>query len=188
VQLGCTLCFKFISSFGIGAGIGDINNKNTAECFENLKKIYRPDNIINGYNRPYLLPNLWISDKITSNTSQYIDLLFDDRKEINEIIIFFNSNLNIERNNLRPGLWRKSDCEMPRELVKEYKIFTLNDDAQPSQLLIHEKNNKGRYVKHKIEYCNNSGLNCTVKANGIRIEVIDTWGNPYAEIFEVRIY
>jgi len=167
----------------------------------NINNLYTPENVINGYNRPYILPNLWISDKITSEKPQYIDLRFNEEKTINEIVLFFNPNLNIERNNLRPGFWKEEDSYMPKELVKEYKIYTLDDDGndvQPARLLIHEKNNKSRYVRHSFSESPNNfserdnGFDdefvSKIRAKGIRIEVIDTWGNPYVEIFEIRVY
>ncbi|HOJ10835.1 MAG TPA: FAD-dependent oxidoreductase, partial [Clostridiales bacterium] len=147
-----------------GPGIGESNS-------DNINSIYSPNNIINGYNRPYLLPNLWISDRINADKSQHLDLQFKEEKSINEAILFFNSDLNTERNNLRPGIWSENDCSMPVELVKEYKIYALNADGQPSRILVHEENNIKRYVKHTLAP--------GTKAYGIRIEVIKTWGNPY---------
>ncbi len=171
-------CFRFKTYTNLTDESLPNSNISNISNVSKIPSIYSPYNIIKGYNRPYLLPNLWISDRITPKTPQYIELNFKEEKMINEIILFFNSNLNMERNNLRPGFWGDEGCEMPEELVKEYKIYALKEAGQPSQLLIHKKDNIHRYVKHSF--------GC--KANGIRIEIIDTWGNPYAEIFEVRIY
>ncbi|HHV96121.1 MAG TPA: FAD-dependent oxidoreductase [Clostridiaceae bacterium] len=176
-------------------------DKNDIRSITDINNLYIPENVTNGYNRPYILPNLWISGRISRDKSQYIDLRFDEEKTINEIVLFFNPNLNTERNNLRPGFWKEEDSQMPKELVKEYKIYALDDNGnhlQPKRLLIHERNNKSRYVRLSFseDLSNFSNCNCgiddehvnEIKAKGIRIEVIDTWGNPYAEIFEVRVY
>ncbi len=135
------------------------------------------DNIINGYNRPYLLPNLWISDKLDKNTSQFVELAFENQQTVNEVILFFNPDFNALRNNLRPTWTLPVDSIMPGELVKEYRLIGYSKDN--IEVLAHEKNNYRRYVRHETG---------SKKIDKLRIEVIDTWGNPYAEIFEVRIY
>lgn len=139
--------------------------------------IYSSENIINGYNRPYLLPNLWISDKLDKNTPQFVELEFEQQKTVNEVIIYLNPDFNELRNNLRPTWNLPQDLIMPGELVKEYRLIGYNQDG--SEVLAHEKNNFRRYVRHEIG---------NKKLDKLKIEVIDTWGNPYAEIFEVRVY
>jgi len=38
---------------------------------------------------------------------------------------------------------------MPRELVKEYKVYALKE-GKASQLLVHKKDNIHKYVKHSF--------------------------------------
>jgi len=139
--------------------------------------VYSCENIKNGYNRPYLLPNLWISDKLAEGSPQFIELDFSKEIVVNEVILFFNPDLNIQKNNLRPALYLPANSVMPDELVKEYRLIGYNKNG--NEVLVHKKNNYSRYARHHIG---------NKKINRLRVEVIDTWGNPYAEIYEIRVY
>ena len=61
-------------------------------CFADLapaQNIFGAENVLSGYNRPYGLPNLWISD---GKKAQYLSVSFDE-KYAEEIHLVFNTEL-----------------------------------------------------------------------------------------------
>ena len=67
-----------------------------AVCFRNLKPaqpLYRAENVLNGYSRPYRTPNLWIS---AEGKGQWLKLHNDTPKQIKELQLIFDTGLNTE--------------------------------------------------------------------------------------------
>ncbi|MCX7795266.1 MAG: FAD-dependent oxidoreductase [bacterium] len=127
---------------------------------------YPPENIINGISRPtYYSSNLWISDK---GFPQNIDITFPERTMINTIYLTFDTYLDCPEH-LR---------EIPEpECVRDYVIYYKIDGEK--RRLIEVLGNHFRRRKHRFE---------DIECDGISIEILSTNGDPYARIFEVRIY
>ena len=148
-------------------------------CFKikgNTEMLYHHSNITNGYNRVYGLPNLWVS-KPVKNETQWVTLDFGREIEINEIVLFFNPDFNREFYNIVPDYHRRGIGGMPQELIKAYRIHSFNGTG--GKVIHEEKQNWRRHVQLKFKPFMSSSL---------KIEVLDTWGNDHAEIFEVRVY
>ncbi len=61
-------------------------------CFKNVcprQDIYNPNNVLSGYNRPYGLPNLWISN---SKENEFLKISFKEKK-VSEIDLVFDTDL-----------------------------------------------------------------------------------------------
>lgn len=138
--------------------------------------VYSHNNVIDGYNRPFGLPSVWSSARMDDG-SQWIELDFGKEQNINEVILYFNPDLNREYFVFRPTLFNKDAYLMPKELVKSYKVFAIVG-GDKNEIACVEENYQRRNL-HKFD---------SVKAEKLRIEIQETWGSPYAEIFEVRVY
>lgn len=63
--------------------------------FRNLKnadKVYRPQNVINGYSRPYIGTNIWITDE----KQPILNMKFEKPVSIKEIILIHNAQLEVD--------------------------------------------------------------------------------------------
>ncbi|MBC7319264.1 FAD-dependent oxidoreductase [bacterium] len=127
---------------------------------------YSPENVINGISRPtYYGPNLWISDK---GFPQKIDINFPRRAVINTIYLTFDTYLD------SPEYLR----EVPEpECVRDYVVYCKINGEEKK--LLEVSNNYHRRRRHSFD---------DVECDGISIEVLATNGDPYARIFEVRVY
>lgn len=152
-------------------------------CFilPNFDNLYGKENLNNGWNRPYLLPNLWISGEI-QNSNEWVSLTWEKKISVREIRLFFNPDLSKELNNLHGENWAEHHgfiprLSMPPELVREYQIYARINGA--FQKLVEVKENRKRLAVHLFE---------GVKTDQIKIELVSTYGSPYVEVFEVRVY
>jgi len=127
---------------------------------------YQPENIINGISRPtHYGPNLWISEK---GLPQRIDLDFSQKHIINTIYLTFDTYLDSpEHSRIVP----EPEC------VRDYAIYCKINGEYKKLLSITD--NYHRRKIHRFE---------DIECDGISIEVLATNGDPYARIFEVRIY
>lgn len=148
-------------------------------CFRITPEIemYMPQNVINGYNRPFGKPNLWISEDMEIDPA-WIKLEFDNIKIINEIIIYLNNDLNRDYNNLNTDYMGNGWNTIPQELIKDYSIYII-DEFNNKEKIAHKIDNYQRYVRHMIN---------KVRAKAVIIEPEKTYGSKYAEIFEIRMY
>ncbi|MBP8638304.1 MAG: FAD-dependent oxidoreductase [Dictyoglomi bacterium] len=129
-------------------------------------KPYGPENIINGISRPTCsAPNLWISEE---GFPQSVDLDFPEPQRINTIYITFDTNLDT------PEPFRN----VPEpECVRDYAVYyKINGN------LIKLLEERGNYHRRRVHRFNE------IECEGISIEVLSTNGDPYARIYEIRIY
>lgn len=141
-------------------------------CFktDTIQKLHRASMINNGYIRPLAMPNSWISEKIKEDEAEWIKLSFDTERIISEIEIVFNSDLNPRRiiadiNSVNP------------EMVKSYELIVNTKDGEVT--IANESENYMRFVSHSFN---------EIKAIGVKLKITKTWGNPYAEVFDLRVY
>lgn len=129
-------------------------------------KPYGPENIINGISRPTCsAPNLWISEE---GFPQSVDLDFPEPQRINTIYITFDTNLDT------PEPFRNvPEPECVRDYAVYYKI-----NGERIKLL----EERGNYHRRRVHRFNE------IECEGISIEVLSTNGDPYARIYEIRIY
>lgn len=147
-----------------------------------LDLLYGPNNLTNGYHRPYRLPNLWISDRMRAGHPETVTFAWEEATMIKEIRLFFNPDLAKELTNYRGEGWAEHHGYMPRtgmppELVRDYRISALQSGEWRPLLAV--KDNRKRLAVHGF---------APVRAEALRLEFESTYGSPYIELFEVRVY
>jgi hypothetical protein len=143
---------------------------------------YDSINVINGYNRPYSLPNLWISDRMRDFENEWLILKWKQAVDVNEIRLYFNIDLNKELTSSRSEVWAEhhnyvARDGMPPQLVKDYSVYGFVDDKWVKFLEI--RDNWRRMAVHSLN---------KVHTNMIKIEFEGTYGSQFIEVFEVRVY
>lgn len=143
---------------------------------------YGAQNLLNGYNRPYQFPNLWISDRSKTGESEWLLLQWERPVKLREIRMFFNPDLGLELTNTHGENWAEHHGFVPRptmppELVKDYSIYFLVNGQWQKVRDVRE--NRKRMTIDRFE---------PVTTRQIKIEIHQTYGSPYIEVFEIRAY
>lgn len=140
---------------------------NKSICFKDLvpaQNMYSPENVVNGYSRPYGQPNGWISEH--SEGQEWLEFCFASPKNLDEIHLVFNTQLDLEHFN-----------DPIESLIQDYDMTLTLEDGTERTIIT-----RGNYLtlnKHKID------------ANGvtrIRINFCTTYGSPYFEVFAVKLF
>lgn len=140
---------------------------NKSICFKDLlpaQNMYDPLNVINGYSRPYGLPNGWISERTVGQ--EWLEFTFTEPKNLDEIHLVFNSQLDLEHFDDPIG-----------PLIKDYAFTLIFGDRTEREIKV-----RGNYLtlnKHKVD------------AKGvarIRFDFTATYGSPYFEVFAVKMF
>jgi len=136
--------------------------KVTASSFKSEE--YKPENVISGVSRPEgNNTNIWISNP-NQEMPQYIDLEFDNKKEINTISLTFDTNLD-----------KLVEIGPVPECVRDYTLYFYNGKSWVK--ILSETGNYHRHRQHTF------GPIVTKK---LRIEVNATNGANEARIYEIR--
>lgn len=138
---------------------------NKSICFKDLipsQDMYNPANVVNGFSRPYGLPNGWISERIEGQ--EWLEFGFANPKNLDEIHLVFNSQLNLEH------------FDDPIEpLIQDYNVTLTLENGTKSEIKV-----RGNYLSlNKLQ----------VHAQGvtqIRFDFCATYGSPYYEVFAVK--
>ena len=148
-------------------------------CFKALPetRAFEPGKVVNGYPRPYGGPNLWVSAPLAEETAHesWVELAWDTKQAISEVIITFNDDVNEHLNNLHKF---ETPFRVFRELVKDYRLEARSADGW--QVLLREEGNRVRRRVHRLP--------SPVVAKALRLVVESTNGAPAAEVFEIRVY
>ncbi|MBD2843974.1 FAD-dependent oxidoreductase [Paenibacillus sp. IB182496] len=132
---------------------------------------YGAGNVISGAVRPYALPNVWMSDP-TAAMPQFVELLFPERTQLNEVTIYFDVDLNTEYA-VRPGRHKSPEC------VKAWRLLCREAEADEWTLLHEEYANYQRLRKVRTQ---------TVTATALRLEVLETNGAAYASVYGIEAF
>ena len=130
-------------------------------------------NVVNGYPRPYGLPNLWVSGLLQSQ--EWLQLEWNRKHVIKRVAITFNDDVNENLNNLHK--WITPSRVMP-ELVKDYRIEAYVE-GEWRQIAMVTGNRRRRRV-HVLEEA--------IDTDKLRLVMAATNGALRAEVFEVRVY
>lgn len=136
-------------------------------AFKNVvpaQNMYDPQNVINGYSRPYGLPNVWASGHTAGK--EWLELAFAAPKDVEELQLVFNPRLDLEH------------FDDPIEtLVKDYDVMLTLADGSGQTLPVRE--NYLSLNKHRVDACG---------VTRIRLEFHTTYGSPFYEVFAVKLY
>ena len=135
------------------------------------QKVFEPENIRNGYSRPYGLPNAWVSDGMRE--PQWIEIDFDRPQMVGSLVLTFDSNLNCEMWNLR----HNKDFNVMPAVVRDYRVL-YGERGRWKQL----SNVTGNYQRvNRLAFDK-------IKTDRLRIEFGATNGSPNVHLFEARVY
>jgi hypothetical protein len=140
-------------------------------CFatEPCQRLYGPERIIDGYSRPHGLPRLWSSEPLDPACPAWVELAFaGETQTFGSVELVFSTDLQNRRNEIHG---------MPAELVRDYDITALNG-GRPT-VLVRERDNARRFRRHSFE---------PAPADTLRLTVYRTWGSPFAELYDWRVY
>lgn len=140
---------------------------NKSICFKGLipsQDMYNPANVVNGFSRPYGLPNGWISERTEGR--EWLEFGFASPKNLDEIHLVFNSELNLEH------------FDDPIEpLIQDYDVTLTLEDGIKSEIKV-----RGNYLSLNKHQVNAQGV------THIRFDFCATYGSPYYEVFAVKFF
>ncbi|MEK3722779.1 FAD-dependent oxidoreductase [Paenibacillus sp. FSL H8-0034] len=143
-------------------------------CFRlmNESEAFAPDKIIDGYQRPYGGPHMWLSEPIEAE--QWVALNWNQSVKFNEIHITFNDDVNEDLINLHH---HRTPFDIIPELVKDYRLEVF--EAGEWNVLLEVKDNRQRKRTHILEQA--------VDTDQLRLVVEQTNGTLMAEVVEIRV-
>ena len=127
---------------------------------------YSPGNVNNGFSRPGLWPNLWISDS-SQAMPQWIELLLPEMATVTCVHLAFDTNLDILVE-LDP---------VPMECVSDYEIMARSGGKWVT--LVRETGNHLRKRIHSFP---------PIETDRLKLLVHKTNGDSSARVYEIRMY
>ena len=137
----------------------------TEICFKNVlppQALYSADNLTDGFNRPYGLPHLWISDTAKMQT---ITLRYAKPKRVRQIVLTFNTELEHD-----------GFSELPKSLIKTYDIKVFDSDGEATVYSVHDNYQR----VNRIEV-NQDGV------TQIELVLKENYGSDYYEIYDLKL-
>jgi hypothetical protein len=134
-------------------------------CFRNMRpdsKLFGPENLVNGYNRPYGTPNLWISD-VRKGEPQSISITFPRPTGIQDFVLYFDNCLEYDH-----------FIEIDRRFIKKYTFTAKTEEGDFTETL---DNLCGRRFIHHL---NKKGV------TQIKIDLQETYGADYFCVYGMR--
>ncbi|MBQ8350541.1 MAG: FAD-dependent oxidoreductase [Clostridia bacterium] len=136
-----------------------------AICFRSLTPqtdLYAPENVINGWQRPIALPNMWRAPLASQPT---LTLSFDEPQDVEEIQILFNGQTESDH-----------FSTVVDTLTRE---FTLTVEHEGGSTITEVCDNYLALYRHACAYHGVRKISITVK---------DAYNSPYADIFSVKVF
>lgn len=147
-------------------------NVNWAFCFKTEPELsfYGGENLNNGYLRPYGQPNIWTAE---GAEGEWAELRFDSGKEIREVDITFDTNLNFRVRNVKPYAFNVME-----EAVRDYELWAETNGTWKKIRTVtgnHQRVNRLKFAE-------------AVTADAVKIVIRATNGCPNAAIYNISIY
>lgn len=137
---------------------------------EPLQFPYEAENILSGVTRPDDQTNIWISHP-GQPLPQSVILEFETSISLNTVNLTFDTNLALTANLHLPTL------QAPEETVRDYRLsFGLNGEWKDIGTF------RDNYLRRRVHRFQR------IAADKIKIDVLSTWGDPSARIYEIRVY
>ncbi|WP_042459454.1 FAD-dependent oxidoreductase [Neobacillus dielmonensis] len=135
---------------------------------------FRPEQVLNGFLRPYGGPNMWSSAKLEEGKEEWLELKLPETRAVSEIQVVFNNDVNEDLNNLHD---KRTPFEAFPELVKDFRIEALINDQW--QVIVTEKENHTRRRQFQLEQ--------PIETEAIRLVIEATNGSSFAEVVAIRL-
>lgn len=153
-------------------------------CFRaGTEDVYGPENLLNGYSRPWVRPNSWVS--ASDDPLPEAVLSWEQEQAIDLVELFFNPDLSLELNSSRASTWSDHHkfaprTRMPSQLVKDFRIYGKADSKSEFKLLAERSGNWQRKVSVRLPE--------TARIQELKVVIVSTYGGGSAEVFEIRAY
>ena len=137
------------------------------ECKEDM---FGPENLQNGFTRPYKCSNIWHS---ACKKDQKIVLRWEKPQNISQIKLFFDSNLN--------RFCRSAETDYTDLFYRMVKDYTVSYKAEDGSIrtLCEIRDNFQRVNELHFD---------AIYTDEITISLLDTHGQPFFSIYEIRCY
>ncbi|TNJ65456.1 FAD-dependent oxidoreductase [Paenibacillus hemerocallicola] len=135
---------------------------------------YAPGKSIDGVNRPYGGPHMWISEPMRGGREEWLELEWNEPVSVREIHLTFNDDVNEYLINLH---YIVTPFETMPELASDYRVeaFVAGEWA----VLHRESGNRKRKRVHVV---------APVATTRLRVAIERTNGCPRAELIDIRLY
>ncbi|MDF2721077.1 MAG: pyridine nucleotide-disulfide oxidoreductase, partial [Paenibacillus sp.] len=145
-------------------------------CFrlDGHTEAFAPASAIDGYNRPYGGPHLWVSEPIAEGREQWLMLQWPEAVQLSEAQLVWNDDVNEYLINLH---YIRTPFDVMPELAADYRLEAWVDGRW--QVVHAEKDNRKRKKTHRFD---------PVFTDRLRVVVERTNGCPRAELVEIRAY
>ena len=143
---------------------GGVLNNAYCICFkglDNAANVYAAENVINGYSRPYINPNIWSSD----SDDAYLELTLTKPSDIKEIHIALNAELDSDH-----------FAEDIETLFKDYDIIVTTKNGKVTKQV------RDNYLGYNIIEIGEKDV------VSVKICNIKTYGSKFKEIYTVKAF
>lgn len=133
-------------------------------CFKDVlprQNIFTPDNLLNGFTRPYGHANLWLSEK--QETANVV-LTAQQPQYVRRIEIYFNNELENDRRNV-----------IPAATVKDYNLCLTTDGGQ-------------EVIEIRDNFQRKSVVEINKNVSQIKLELLSTYGDRQYGIYGIKLY
>ncbi len=130
---------------------------------------YSAYNVNNGYARPEMWTNIWISDP-NKGFPQSVTLDFKEDIEFNTVYLTFDTFLHKRIHEFSPH-YRVPQC------VKDYELWAFRKNEWKRVFSV-----KGNYFRFRIHRFT------TVKASRLMLKILASNGDPSARVYQIRVY
>lgn len=144
------------------------------------KTLYEAANILDGYARPYGGVHIWCSEK---EKEPWILLEWDQAVRFREVRCYLEPDLSMEIPSSCAGRWDENHKftirkGMPPQLIREFDVVYYKDGEWKLFSAVRENYQRMVIIKSPS----------AVEAEKLKIIVRDTWGDPRAQIYQIRVY
>ncbi len=140
-----------------GVGMTLVHDRNLV--FKNVlpeQNIFAPENLLNGFTRPYGTPNLWRSE---GGEKEWVALDFGEGKEVKELQVIFNDDLT-----------RDNPPLPPKTLIREFSILVDGEKIEVNDNIFRKYSLKiGKKVKSVKILLESNGGHPNFEILGIRL-------------------
>lgn len=137
-------------------------------------RIYAPYNAINGYSRPFKMPNIWISKETDFSQPEWLQITWNKTVPIQEIMFLFDSDLDRHLT----ATWISAPYNVEPDLVKDYDI-ELSCAGKWGKIAEIRDNHSRRRVHT---------LGKAMLADALRLTILATNGTPRAQVYAAHVY
>lgn len=141
------------------------------------QKPFAAANVVNGYARPYVLPNLWTSGERVggrADTNPFLELSWPRERRIREVRLYLSDDPDMQI----PTMMMRYPFRVMPTLLTDFSIYARSGGRM--RRIARVRNNHRRLVILTLDKA--------IRTRTLRVVAEATGGSPRAEIYEVRVY